>query len=161
MLSTLLLKKPSKRNKPKMQPDAIDWKIIDILRRGNQANNKIAHDLDVSEGMIRRRIQRLKDAGILHVRALINTDMLEQQQLAIIGVNVTESRMLETKGREISTLPCVLSVSLVSGRYDLVAEVLVDSNRGLVKFLTESLSNVEGISKSESFLMLKSYHKFV
>ena len=144
-----------------MQPDKTDWKIIDILRKGNQTNNKIAKDLGVSEGMIRRRIQRLKDAGILQVRALINPDMLEQQQLAVIGVSVTESRLLETKGREISGLPCVLSVSLVSGRYDLIAEVLVDSNHGLIKFLTESLSNVEGISKTESFLMLKSYHKFV
>ena len=144
-----------------MQPDATDWKIIDILRKENQTNNKIAKDLGVSEGMIRRRIQRLKEAGILQVRALINPDMLEQQQLAVIGVSVTESRLLETKGREISSLPCVLSVSLVSGRYDLIAEVLVDSNRGLVKFLTESLSKVEGISKTESFLMLRSYRKFV
>jgi Lrp/AsnC family transcriptional regulator, regulator for asnA, asnC and gidA len=144
-----------------MQPDATDWKIIDILRKENQTNNKIAKDLGVSEGMIRRRIQRLKDAGILQIRALINTDMLEQQQLALIGVNVTESRLLETKGQEISGLSCVLSVSLVSGRYDLIVEVLVDSNHGLVKFLTESLSNIEGISKTESFLMLKSYHKFV
>jgi len=45
-----------------MQPDATDWKIIDILRKENQTNNKIAKDLGVSEGMIRRRIQRLKDA---------------------------------------------------------------------------------------------------
>ncbi len=144
-----------------MQPDTTDWKIIDILRKENQTNNKIAKDLGVSEGMIRRRIQRLKDAGILQVRALINPDMLEQQQLAVIGVSVTESRLLETKGQEISNLPCVLSVSLVSGRYDLLVEVLVDSNHGLVQFLTESLSSVEGISKTESFLMLKSYHKFV
>ena len=144
-----------------MQPDTTDWKIIDILRKENQTNNKIAKDLGVSEGMIRRRIQRLKDAGILQVCALINPDMLEQQQLALIGVNVTESRLLETKGQEISGLSCVLSVSLVSGRYDLIVEVLVDSNHGLVKFLTESLSNIEGISKTESFLMLKSYHKFV
>ncbi len=144
-----------------MQPDSTDWKIIEILRNENQTNNKIAKDLGVSEGMIRKRIQRLKDAGILQVRALINPDMLEQQQLAVIGVNVTESRLLEAKGREISSLPDVLSVSLVSGRYDLMAEVMVDSNHGLVKFLTESLSKVDGISKTESFVILKSYSKFV
>jgi Lrp/AsnC family transcriptional regulator for asnA, asnC and gidA len=55
----------------------------------------------------------------------------------------------------------VLSVSIASGRYDLIAEVLVDSNRGLVRFLTEELSAVEGVISSESFLMLKSYNKFV
>ena len=143
------------------QGDADAWVQADtafhevILRA---ADNPTVADI---ARVTRRRIQRLKDAGILQVRALINPDMLEQQQLAVIGVSVTESRLLETKGREISGLPCVLSVSLVSGRYDLIAEVLVDSNHGLIKFLTESLSNVEGISKTESFLMLKSYHKFV
>ena len=42
-----------------------------------------------------------------------------------------------------------------------MAEVMVDSNHGLVKFLTESLSKVDGISKTESFIMLKSFSKFV
>jgi Lrp/AsnC family transcriptional regulator for asnA, asnC and gidA len=40
-------------------------------------------------------------------------------------------------------------------------EVLTDSNRGLVNFLTESLASVGGIRSSESFIMLKSYQKFV
>ncbi|MGA2615230.1 MAG: Lrp/AsnC ligand binding domain-containing protein [Spirochaetia bacterium] len=55
----------------------------------------------------------------------------------------------------------VLSVSIASGRYDLIAEVLLDSNRGLVRFLTEELSTIEGILASESFIMLKNYNKYV
>ena len=115
----------------------------------------------MSEGMIRRRLQRLKDAGILKIRALINPDVLENQQLAILAANVRESRMLDSKAAEIGELPGVLSVSIVSGRYDLIAELLIDSNHGLVKFLTEVLPQVEGISKTESFLLLKSHKKFV
>jgi Lrp/AsnC family transcriptional regulator for asnA, asnC and gidA len=42
-----------------------------------------------------------------------------------------------------------------------MAEVLVDSNRGLVKFLTEDLSTIQGIALTESFLMLKNFNKFV
>lgn len=144
-----------------MQPDATDWKIIDILRKEYQSNNQIARQLGVSEGMIRRRIQKLREAGILKIRASINPDVLEDQQPAVIGVNVAESRLLDSKAKEIAELPNVLSVSIVSGRYDLLAEVLVDSNRGLVRFLTEELSQVKGISKTESFLLLKSVGKFV
>ena len=144
-----------------IQPDATDWKIIDILRDEYQSNNKIARLLDVSEGMVRRRIQRLKEAGILRICAQINPDVLEQQQLAMITVNVSESRLLEPKAKEISQLEGVLSVSIVSGRYDLIVEVLVDSNHGLVKFLTEELSSVQGIMKTESFLLLKSARKYV
>lgn len=144
-----------------MQPDDTDWKIINLLRNEYMPNNAIARELGVSEGMIRRRIQRMKDAGIMRIKALINPDVLENQQLAVIAVNVVESKMLASKAKELSLLPGVLSVSIVSGRYDLIAELLVESNRGLVKFLTETLSQVEGISKTESFLFLKSCNKFV
>lgn len=144
-----------------MQPDETDWKIIDLLRDEYMPNNAIARKLGVSEGMIRRRIQRMKDAGIMRIKALINPDVLENQQLAVIAVNVAESKMLASKAQQISQLTGVLSVSITSGHYDLIVELLVDSNRGLVKFLTETLSQVDGIRTTESFLMLKSCNKFV
>jgi Lrp/AsnC family transcriptional regulator for asnA, asnC and gidA len=144
-----------------MQPDQIDWKIIDILRDGYEANNSVASRLGVSEGTIRARLKRLKKAGILTVKALINPDVLENKQLVMVAMNVAESRLLEHKAGEIARLSGVLSVSIASGRFDLMAEVLVDSNKGLVRFLTEELSTIEGITRSESFIMLKNYNKFV
>lgn len=143
------------------QPDETDWKIIEILAAGYQPNNTIARDLELSEGTIRQRIKRLKELGILHVKALIDPNLLEQRQLALVTVNVAETRLLESKAEEISRIEGVISVSISSGRYDLIVEVLVDSNHGLVRFLTEKLSSVEGITKTESFLLLKSYGKYV
>ncbi|GAB4373267.1 MAG: Lrp/AsnC family transcriptional regulator [Spirochaetales bacterium] len=144
-----------------MQPDETDWKIIEILQQGWVPNNTIARALNISEGTVRIRLKKLKDAGILTVRALINPDVLANKQLALVALTVAESRLLERKAEEIAQLPNVLSVSIISGRYDLIAEVLVDSNKGLVKFLTEELSAIEGITRSESFLMLKNYNKYV
>jgi Lrp/AsnC family transcriptional regulator, regulator for asnA, asnC and gidA len=144
-----------------MQPDDTDWKIISILKRGEVPNNTIARKLGVSEGTVRARLKRLKEAGILQVRALINPDVLANKQLVIVAVRVAESKLLERKAEELAGLENVLSVSIASGRYDLIAEVLLDSNRGLVRFLTEELSSIEGILASESFIMLKSYNKFV
>ncbi|MDR0718279.1 MAG: Lrp/AsnC family transcriptional regulator [Treponema sp.] len=144
-----------------MQPDETDWKIIEILRKGYVPNNTIARKLNISEGTVRARLKKLKDSGIVEVRALINPDALENQQLALVAMSVAESRLLESKAKEVSALENVLSVSIVSGRYDLMAEVLVDSNRGLVQFLTGQLSKVKGIVHSESFLMLRNYRKFV
>ena len=144
-----------------MQPDETDWKIISILKRGDVPNNTIARKLGVSEGTVRARLKRLKEAGILQVRALINPDILANKQLVMVAVRVAESKLLERKAEELAKLENVLSVSIASGRYDLIAEVLLDSNRGLVRFLTEELSTIEGILASESFIMLKSYNKFV
>lgn len=144
-----------------IQPDTLDWKIINLLREEHLNNNALARELDVSEGTIRQRVKRLKDAEILRVTGQINPDILEEQQLALIGIQVGEASKLEAKAKEVSRLPHVLSTSIVSGRYDVMAEVLVSSNRGLVDFLTEHLSTVKGLQSSETFLLLKSYGKFV
>jgi Lrp/AsnC family transcriptional regulator for asnA, asnC and gidA len=72
-----------------------------------------------------------------------------------------EAKYLDKKAQEISELENVLSVSIVSGQYDFMIEVLVESNKGLVSFLTEKLSTVGGISKTETFVILKSYEKWV
>jgi len=86
---------------------------------------------------------------------------LENQQLAVVAATLMEAKLLDKKAQEISELENVLSVSIVSGQYDLLIEVLVESNRGLVGFLTEKLSKIEGISKTETFVILKSYQKWV
>ena len=144
-----------------VQPDSTDWNIINILKEGYTTNSAVAQKMSVSEGMVRQRIKRMKDAHILSIRALINPEVLANQQLAIIAVNVNESRQLDLKAKEIAELEQVLEVSIVSGQYDLFAEVLVDSNKGLVTFLTEILSKIEGISATQTFIMLKSYNKYV
>ncbi len=144
-----------------MQPDDFDWKLISILRKGHIANSVIAKELGVSEGMIRQRLIRLKKAGILTMRAVINPEVLERQQLAIIAINVNQSKLLDQKAKEVAALENVLNVMVVSGQFDLIARVLVDSNKGLVKFLVEKLSTIEGINTTQSFIVLKSYNLFV
>jgi len=144
-----------------MQPDKLDWKIIDILSQRHIPNSTIAKKLRVSEGTVRQRLKRMQSKGLLKIRALRDPNILENQQLAVVAATLMEAKLLDKKAQEISELENVLSVSIVSGQYDLLIEVLVESNRGLVGFLTEKLSKIEGISKTETFVILKSYQKWV
>ncbi len=141
--------------------DARDWAIVELLRSGTISNSAIAKKLDVSEGMIRSRMKRLRERGIISLRGLINPDILANRQIVWLGANVAESRLLDKKAEEIADLENVLSVSIVSGRFDLVIELLLDTHRGLVDFLINELSRVEGITSTESFVTLKTYSKFV
>ena len=141
--------------------DERDWEIIELLRSGTISNSAVAKELGVSEGMIRQRIKRLRELGILSLRGLINPEILANRQVVWLGANVTESRLLAEKAEEISHLKDVLSVSIVSGRFDLIIELLLDSHHGLVDFLIDELSRVEGITRTESFVTLKTYSKFV
>lgn len=141
--------------------DARDWAIVELLRAGTISNSAIAKKLDVSEGMIRSRMKRLRERGIISLRGLINPDILANRQIVWLGANVAESRLLDKKAEEIADLENVLSVSIVSGRFDLIIELLLDTHRGLVDFLINELSRVEGITSTESFVTLKTYSKFV
>lgn len=144
-----------------MQPDDIDWKIIECIRKEHKNNNAIARELGVSEGMIRQRLKKLKEAGVVKISGLINPDVLENKMLALIAANLPDGAKLVEKANEITNFDEVLSVSASTGRYDIMIEVLVESNKGLVKFITETLSKVEGVSATETFVMLKTFGKYV
>ena len=60
-----------------MQPDKVDWQIIELLSRQHDTNTTIANELGVSEGMIRQRMKKLQDAGIVKIRALRDPEVLE------------------------------------------------------------------------------------
>ncbi|MBN1436332.1 MAG: Lrp/AsnC family transcriptional regulator [Sedimentisphaerales bacterium] len=144
-----------------MELDQTDWQIIEILCEKHLPNSTIAEQLGISEGTVRQRVKKLKDSNALKICAMRNPNVLANQQLVFVTANLIEAKLLDVKAKEISQLENVLSVSAVSGQYDLLIEVLVDSNRGLVTFLTEQLASVEGIAKTESFVVLQSYNKFV
>lgn len=142
-------------------PDDLDWKIIDILKEADQSNNAVARQLGISEGTVRQRLKKLKEADILHIHAQINPEVLADKQLALVGITIQKSAVLQERLEEISRLPDVLSASITSGRYDIFAEVLSSSNHGLVEFLTKQLSGIEDIGTTETFVILKSYKKYV
>jgi Lrp/AsnC family transcriptional regulator for asnA, asnC and gidA len=149
-------------SQPMRELDELDRDIIKALRLDGRTNNSvIAAQLGVAEGTIRQRVRKLSEAGVLRVSALVNPEIISEHQLCMIGLKVTESKQLEASAEAVSRLPEVRSVAIVTGRYDLIVEVLVDSNHGLIRFLSESLAVVQGIQSSETFLLLKTYDKWI
>lgn len=142
--------------------DELDHRIMKALRAdGRATNSAIAEALGVVEGTVRQRLKKLFDSGMFKVAGMVNPEVMPEQQVCVVGLSVDESRQLEARAREVAKLPEVQSVAIVTGRYDLLVEVVVTSNHGLIDFLSGSLSKVEGITSSETFLMLKTYDKWI
>jgi Lrp/AsnC family transcriptional regulator for asnA, asnC and gidA len=145
-----------------LQLDELDRGILAALRAdGRATNSAIAEQLGVVEGTVRARIKKLLDGDLLRVSGLVNPEVMPDHQLCVIGLKVDESKQLEARARAVSELPEVRSVSIVTGRYDLLVELTVDSNHGLIRFLSESLAEIPGITSSETFLLLKTFGKWV
>ena len=81
--------------------------------------------------------------------------------MAFVALEIREVANLDRIGQEIAALPSVQNVCIVSGRYDIVVEILVSSNQGIIRFIKEELAGIKGIGKTETFLILKSYNKWV
>ena len=71
--------------------DKTDRDIIAILSEENTTNNAIAEKLKITEGTVRQRIKKLREAGVLKIRGLINPEILENQQLAFIMITLAEA----------------------------------------------------------------------
>jgi Lrp/AsnC family transcriptional regulator for asnA, asnC and gidA len=145
-----------------MKADAMDRRIIGLLNRDGRITNKeIATALAVSEGTIRNRIRKLSRAGLLKIAGLINPDDSPTRQLMLLGVNIACSRDLIRKAGEIAKLEGVLSAYITAGRYDIMVEVWIDAKGGLIHFLSQTLARVPGITSTESFLIMKSFNKWI
>nr|BAL53994.1 transcriptional regulator, AsnC family [uncultured Chloroflexota bacterium] len=136
-------------------PDRIDEILIEKLRKdGRMPFLQIAQELGVSPGMVRHRYQKLQEAGALKVVAVTNPLRLGLKTMALLGIRTDGTRMLEV-AQQISTLEEVIYLVVVSGRYDLLAEVFCHDHEELLRFITEKLYKIEGVRETETFMYLK------
>lgn len=137
-----------------MELDALNYNIIKQLREGRKSSKAIADDLGVSHNTIRRRIEKLTQKGILEISGLINTDNLPNHMLAIVGVNL-RTRDLTKRAQEISELEGVISAGVVTGRYDVIALIMLNNENDLLKFHTKEMPKIKDITFTETFVMYK------
>jgi Lrp/AsnC family transcriptional regulator for asnA, asnC and gidA len=135
--------------------DSVDQYIIEAMRQdGRIAFAQIAQQLNVSPGMIRVRYNRLVEIGILKVVAVTNPLRMGYKTMAMIGIRTEGEKMLQV-AEQVSAFEEVIYLIVVSGRYDIIAEVVCRDHAHLLRFLTEKLYKVDGVRESESFMHLK------
>ena len=145
-----------------MTTDDVDRRIIAILNGDGRINNKdIAGKLGVSEGTVRNRIRKLMSNNLLKVSGLIDPDDSPVMELFLLGITIESSKDMVKVAKKISMLEEVLATHHIAGRYDIMAELWVEAKGGLIKFLSQTLTKVEGIAATESFMVMKSYNKWI
>ena len=141
--------------------DDLDMKIIQILEKnGRTPNNEIAEQLNVSEGTIRNRIKKLSENNILKIMGLVNPNKLTQKQLIYILVTLEVTKKWKEIAQKVSELPDVKSVSMITGRFDLIVELFTEPHN-LINFLTNELASVGNISSTESLVTIKNFNKWI
>jgi Lrp/AsnC family transcriptional regulator for asnA, asnC and gidA len=141
--------------------DHTDEAIIkELQRNGRESYKNIARKLNISDGTVRLRTEKLIQNGYLKISALINPLYFENSIIAHVGINLKNRAHSEIM-EEIAQIEPVISVQNVTGRYDIVVEISVNSRKELRKFLVEDLSEIDGITSTESFICLEAINKWI
>ncbi|MDA3956356.1 Lrp/AsnC family transcriptional regulator [Oceanispirochaeta sp.] len=137
--------------------DDLNKGILRELRDGRKSYKLIAETLAVTENTIRSRVRKMEEQGVLEISGFVNPDEIENLQIIMIGIR-TRSMDYISKGEEISRLKGVLSVSVVTGRFDLIVTVELAGDHQMLEFLKNELSRIDSIEAIETFVVYKGFN---
>lgn len=140
-----------------MKLDELNLGIIRHLQDGRKSFKSIANALGVAENTIRSRVARLEEEGVLEITGLVNLEAVARHRVVMVGVKLATMNLV-AKGEEFSRLKGVVSVSVVTGRFDLILVVLLNEGFDLLEFYTEEVSKLEEVQSVETFVVYKSYN---
>jgi Lrp/AsnC family transcriptional regulator, regulator for asnA, asnC and gidA len=140
-----------------------DLKLLSLLSEdGQRSVGDLAREMEVSKPTVRSRVKNLLRIGALTVSGLVDPFRVEGITLALVGVTVTAHKQLNEKLEQLAGLSQVHWAVAVTGRYDIMVEVVLTGGMDdLYRFIDEDLSKVGGINSTETFVVMKGKRKWV
>ena len=137
------------------QVDDLDLKIITHLQEdGRRSFREIADDVGVTERTVRMRVTQLRERGIVQVVGVVNPVQVGLQTSAIVQLAIREESLNESI-ELLRALPEVRFITLTSGEYQVLFQVIQRSHEQMVDFLKTRLKSLPGIRASNFMLQLE------
>jgi Lrp/AsnC family transcriptional regulator for asnA, asnC and gidA len=144
--------------------DATDLAIIQILQDdGRTSFTSIAKQLNISEGAVRNRVSQLTESRILKVIGVANPIALGYNAFALIGLNIAPGSDPQIIAQSFSDRDEVTYVVFVAGRFDLLVEVVCETQEQLATFLRQycyARSDIIAVEPMVGLVMYKSMLKW-
>ena len=130
--------------------DDLNQQIIRFLQDdGREAYDVIGQKLGVSGGTVRNRVTRMRDAGMLSIVALVDPIAVDYESDAMRGIKTAPGVAPTSVAQRLDPYPAVVYVMWVSGRFDLLVEVVCDEETKLASFLSEHIHGEPDIAHVE------------
>lgn len=135
--------------------EEVDLAIISYLQYdGRMPFTRIAEELGVTEGAVRRRVNKLIDEGKMQIVSIVEPQELGWNEAAMIGISVQPDKINDVADA-IAQLPEIAYLFQAAGDFDLFAEVYCRDKKHFVTFLNEKLQKIPGIERTQAYLILK------
>ncbi|TYL49931.1 Lrp/AsnC family transcriptional regulator [Nocardioides sp. BGMRC 2183] len=133
--------------------DDVSKAIVEQLQQdGRRSYAAIGKVVGLSEAAVRQRVQRLVDAGVMQIVAVTDPMELGFARQAMVGVRV--SGPVPPVADQIAELPEVDYVVVTAGSFDILVELVAESDDHLLEIVSSGIRAVDGVTSTETFMYL-------
>ena len=134
--------------------DGVSKAIIEELQQdGRRAYADIAETVGVSEEDVRKRVRELENAGVMQITAVTDPLQVGFARQAMLGVMVEGHR--KPVAEALAAIEEVDYVVMTAGGFDILAEVVGESDAHLLELVTARIRPIPGIVSIHTFLYLE------
>ncbi len=138
------------------QLDELDLQILDILIKDSRTPYlEIARICHVSGGTIHVRMKKMEDLGIIKgTKIILDMPKLGYDVCCFVGIYVDKSSSFNNVVEEMSNIKEVVELHYTTGTYSVFAKVICRSISHLQDILMNSINNIDGIERTDTFISL-------
>ena len=146
---------PLVSRRPARNPiDPVSKSIIEMLQvDGRRGYDSIAKELGISEETVIQRVTQLTDAGVIQITAVSDPLQLGFARQAMLGLK-TEPALTKQVARALADIPDVVYVVITAGGFDILVEVVGESDAHLLELVT-AIRPIPGVVSVHTFLYLE------
>ena len=134
--------------------DKVDVKIINmLLEDGRMSASEIARRVrNISERVVRYRIGRMINDGVIQVSAVVNPDAFGLTIKADVWLEVESDQILDV-ARKMATFENVTYVACGIGQNDISIQLVAKDTAEIYYFVTEVVRKVPGVRKTTTSIV--------
>lgn len=139
--------------------DKVDRQLVALLQRDARTSVRgLAREVGMSAGAVGERLERMESRGVIRgYRVEVDPRALGFGLEVLIGLQVTQRRPLQETVTELLSVPEVVEVQIVTGRWDLFVVLRLRDQEHLRDTLLSDIWQIPDFQHSESMIVLDRY----
>ncbi len=140
--------------------DELDMKLLQELTKDSSISvPNLSKKLGINASVLYSRINRLvKKKLIKKFTIVVDDELLGIGVKALVGVN-RDPKLKDSIHKQLMETSEVVSISEVTGRFDMIVRVYADNLESLHTAVIEKIGKIDGIQNTETFVELQKTDK--
>ena len=140
--------------------DDLDKKLLfELIKDGNISIPLLSKKLGINASVLYSRIKRLVRKKLIKKFTIdIDESLLGIGVKTSVGIN-RDPKLKEQIHKKLLDIPEIVSISEVTGRFDIMIQVYAQDLEGLHAVVIEKVGKIEGIQNTETFVELQKTDK--